>query len=122
MPLRNHFSDRLQRNYRNDDWLSRAEAAKVLTENSDRDVSADYLKVLADRGVLHPQKVSERVWLYQYVELKEIVVKPTRGSAQFEHPTDNALRQRRWRERQSKKALLIIKPDREAVDTVVSLA
>lgn len=101
-----HYSERLGRNYQDEDWLSRTDAAEVLARNSGREkVSTDYLVTLAHRGVLHPMKPSYHVLLFQYKELKDLKIDQQPGRKKFDHVTDNVLRQRAFKARR-KAALL----------------
>jgi hypothetical protein len=95
-----HFSKRLGRCFQDEDLLTKAEAIEVLLENSGLEkISDDYLSTQTRRGLLHPEYPYKRVPLYPYKELRDWVVRPTRGRRTQDVPSWNAERQRRYRER-----------------------
>ncbi|SRR5258706_10432060 len=94
-----HFSKRFDRNFQDDDWLDRREAAQVLSENSGHLILPEYLAVLEQRDQLHPKRVAAKRKLYQYAELCFLKVAPQGGRKMQENPSQNALRQRQYRER-----------------------
>jgi hypothetical protein len=94
-----HYSERLGRAFRDGDELTREEAAQVLAENSGRPVEPKYVFDLVRLGIVQPRYLSPRKLLYQYSEIKQYVVASHVGKKPHEKPTDNALRQRRFRDR-----------------------
>lgn len=94
-----HFSKRLKRNFRDGDLLTRLEATQVISENSERDIQPRYLIEMVRGGRLHPERVSERIFLYPYAELKKQFVSARAGHPTGDRPTDNALRQRKFKAR-----------------------
>ena len=97
-----HYSERLGRDFADGDELTREEVAGVLSENSGRPVAPSYVTDLVRERIFHPRYLSPRKLLYQYSEVRSYFVS-TRGPGRREHtlPSDNALRQRRFRARRS---------------------
>ena len=99
----NHYSARLDRNFEDDDWLFYQEVLQVLSENSEgRPIPRTNVGSLVDHGVLHPRKLigtSRGVNLYQYAEVKNVVVASGRGRRARVADTPGAIRARRFRER-----------------------
>ena len=102
MPI--HFSERFDRFFEDEDWLNRHEAAQVLSSNAGHVVYPEYLNVLVQRDELHPNKISARVSLYQYKELRVKVINTKGGRIKQDNPSPNAMRQRKYRERQQIKS------------------
>jgi hypothetical protein len=100
-----HYSERLGRFFEDGDELTREEAAAVLSRNSGREIESKYVFDLVRLGVLHPRYLSPRKLLYQYSEVKSYVVASRVGKRPHAHPTENALRQRRFRERRRAQSL-----------------
>ncbi len=94
-----HYSDRFRRYFEDGDELTREEAAVVLSHNSGRVVEPKYVFDLVRLGVLHPRYLSPKKLLYKYNEVKSYVVASHVGRHASDLPTDNALRQRRFKER-----------------------
>ena len=95
-----HWSERFDRNFKDDDWLDRHEAAQVLSANSGRMIYPEYLSSLVQRGVLHPRKVGGRLLRYQYSELRTRVVRrESEGRPQTDSPSPAAVRMRAYRAR-----------------------
>ena len=62
--------------YKDDDYLSAAQAAEVLSENSGRIIDPKNLwQLVKRRGWQRAQKVGAR-WLYNYGEIKDVVISP----------------------------------------------
>lgn len=101
-----HYSQRLGRNFEDDDWLFYQEVLQVLSANSGgRAVPRTNVGSLVDHGVLHPKKLigtARGVNLYQYAEVKNIVVASGRGRRARTADTPGAIRARRFRERHKK--------------------
>lgn len=92
-----HYSERLGRNYQDEDWLFRDEAASVISTNSAHYVVPRHLNDYVRRGILHPQVVAPTIRLYQYYEVKNLVVKSRVGRRPLEDPSPGAMRVRRHR-------------------------
>ena len=54
---------------------------------------------MVEEGRLHPEKLSPRIFLYNYAEVKKHYVESHAGRHQEENPNDNALRQREFKAR-----------------------
>jgi hypothetical protein len=46
------------------EYYTASQAAQVLTKNSGKEISADYIRTLAHYGVFHPIKLTDRMNLY----------------------------------------------------------
>lgn len=93
-----HWSERFDRNFKDDDWLDRHEAAAVLSANSGRAILPEYLNKLVQRGLLHPQKINARRSVYQYLEVKSLVIRPEAGRPAGDLPSPAAQRMRQYRQ------------------------
>ncbi len=100
-----HYSERLGRFFEDGDELTREEAAVVLSHNSGRGIEPKYVFDLVRLGVLHPRYLSPRKLLYKYSEVKSYAVASHVGKRPHAQPTENALRQRRFRERRRAQSL-----------------
>ena len=96
---REHYSERLARNFRDDDYLSIQEVRAVLAANRGQDISVDLASNAMRLNTVRHMEINTRVFLYLYDDLKNIVVKIGRGRAAAPSPTAGAERQRRFRER-----------------------
>jgi hypothetical protein len=98
----NHYSARLGRNFEDSDWLFYQEVLEVLSANSGYVVPRTNVGSLVDHGVLHPRKLAgtrRATNLYQYAEVKNVVVARGRGRRAKVADTPGAIRARRFRER-----------------------
>src|SRR5437016_4377123 len=100
MDASGHWSERLDRYYKDDDWLDRHEASQVLTENSGRTILPEFLMLQKRRDKLHPQLRNRKLW-YQYSELRFLKVPAQGGRKLSPNPNANALRQRKYREKRA---------------------
>lgn len=94
-----HYSDRLERYYRDGDLLSVPEVVEVISTNSDRIVSDRALSDIARLHNLRRERPSPRAVLYHYEDIKNIVVASKRGRHTLTNPSSNALRQRAFKAR-----------------------
>ena len=101
---REHYSERLGRNFRDGDYLSVQEARAVLAQNRGGPVSMDLVSHYLSRVGARRMEINKRVHLYLYDDLKNIVVPTTRGRSAAPSATPGALRQRAFRARQREKA------------------
>jgi hypothetical protein len=97
-----HFSERFKRNFQDGDWLTRTEVAAVLTANSGRPVSIEYVSDIARRENAHVQ-IIENKHLYLYDDIKELEVSLKRGPKGELSQSPVAQRQRAFRARQQEK-------------------
>jgi hypothetical protein len=95
----NHWSDRLNRYYRDDDLLVPAEVAEVVSVNSDRIIRPKYVSDLARIHNLEKESPLPGVVAYRYSQVKNIKVAPHRGRRALANPSCNALRQRKFKAR-----------------------
>ena len=93
-----HWSERFDRYFKDDDWLDRHEAAQVLTENSGRPILPEYLAAQVQRDKLHPQLRRGKRY-YRYSELSAMRVAAQGGRPQSPNPSPAALRKRRHDEK-----------------------
>ena len=56
------------------EYYTASQAAQVLTKNSRKEISADYVRTLAHYGVFHPIKLTDRMNLYPRAEVDAYVV------------------------------------------------
>lgn len=107
-----HWSDRLDRFFGEDDLLDKYEATAVLVANSHHNISPEYLAKLRARGklacvhfrdVTHPDRVT-REFYYPYGQLREMVIRSEPGPV-ASSASANAERQRQWRARQKQKPI-----------------
>ena len=96
---REHYSERLHRNFRDGDYLTIQEVRSVLAANRGQEISVDLTSNAMRQNNVRRMEVNKRVHLYLYDDLKNIVVKVGRGRAAAPSPTAGAERQRRFRER-----------------------
>ena len=94
-----HWSERFDRPFKDDDWLDRHEAAAVLSQNSGRAILPEYLAVQVQRGALHPELRRGKRY-YRYAELAHLHVAPQGGRRQSDNPSPSALRKRAYDARQ----------------------
>jgi hypothetical protein len=100
--IMNHYSTRLQRDFRDGDWLTRGEVARVLGENRGRALPADRLvNDFARRRGWHVDRSDKYAPLYRYAEIKDCVIEQRRGRKASSEPSPVALRVRAYRSRQS---------------------
>jgi len=64
----------VQRNVSPDDWLTPAEAALILSQNSGKEVKQEYLGQLVRQGRLKPYKITARLNLYRRGDVEKIVI------------------------------------------------
>ena len=98
-----HFSERLGRHFQDGDELTPAEVAQVVAENSGHEVKAKRVWDLAEQYNLtrhYPYPLS-RLVLYQYSEIKSLVVSDKRGRRPNALPSPVALRQRAYKARRA---------------------
>lgn len=91
-----HWSERFDRYFEDDDWLDRHEAAAVLSENSGRTILPEYLAVQVQRDKLHPQLRPGRRLFYRYGELRGLRVAALGGRPQTDNPSPAAQRKRTY--------------------------
>ncbi len=105
-----HFSERFDRTYQDNDLLDKYEAVAVLVANSHHPISPEYLSKLRQRGrvigvnfkdAAHPERVT-REFYYQYAQLRDMVISTEPGPPRSSE-SSNAQRQREWRQRQKGK-------------------
>ena len=63
----------------NEDWLTTSQAAQIISQNSGKEVSSDYINQLVRRGKLTPRKLDRRTNLYKREEVERIIVEDRRG-------------------------------------------
>lgn len=66
----------------NQEYLTPAEAAEVLSRNSGRAIPQDYVRDLVRYGKLHPLKVNPRFSVYLRSEVESVVVDRRGGKHQ----------------------------------------
>src|SRR5262245_53309100 len=98
-----HYSERLQRDFHDGDYLSIQEVRLVLAANRGSDISMDVTSATIRRHNVRNITINSRVKLYLYDDLKSLVVPLVRGRAASPSPTAGAQRQRAFRERQRQK-------------------
>ena len=64
----------VQRNVSPDDWLTPEEAAKIISINSGKQVSVDYMRNLIRQGRIKPYKITSRLNLYRRGDVEKIKV------------------------------------------------
>lgn len=98
-----HFSERLGRHFQDGDELTPAEVAQVVAENSGHEVKAKRVWDLAEQYSLsrHYPYPQSRLVLYQYSEIKSLVVSDKRGRRPSALPSQVALRQREYKARRA---------------------
>ena len=96
-----HWSDRFKRNFEDGDLLLPAEVAEVISVNSDRIISANYVWDLAQLHKLDRVKPFPTVALYKYEQVKNIKVSDKRGRRAQSNPSPNAVRQRKFKARRA---------------------
>jgi hypothetical protein len=97
----NHWSDRFNRYFQDDDRLLPSEVAEVVSVNSDRIISPKYVWDLAKMHKLDKESPYPGVVLYRYDQVKAIKVAARRGRRSLSNPSDNALRQRKFKARRA---------------------
>lgn len=98
-----HYSERLKRNFIDEDFLSIYEAKAVLSLNSGRNIGHEYVFHIARIKRVEVMQISARMHLYLYRDLKNLEVKATSGRRLSDNPSPCALRQRAFRKRQQEK-------------------
>ena len=63
----------------NEDWLTTSQAAQIISQNSGKEVSSDYINQLVRHGKLTARKLDERTNLYKREEVERIGVEGGRG-------------------------------------------
>lgn len=103
MEKREHYSERLGRNFAPGDWLFAAEALEVLSTNAGRRVSDANLSVLRASGI-RSQLLSPRRRVYLYDDLCDVVIHSSAGRPRDESVSQrsNIRAQRAYRDRQRK--------------------
>ncbi len=102
---RQHYSERLGRNFRDGDYLSIQEVRAVLAQNRGAPISMDLVSHVLVRKGCRRMEVNSRIHLYLYDDLKNIVVPQVRGPAASPSATPGAIRQRAFKARQREKML-----------------
>lgn len=62
-----------------EDWLTAAQAAEIISRNSDKDISSAYVRQLARYGKLRPRHITNRLSLYKRDEVEKIIVEDRGG-------------------------------------------
>ncbi len=69
----------------NKEYLTAAEAAAVLTKNSGRTISQDYVRDLARRKRLSALHLSDKFAVYPRSEVEQLRIRPTVGRPKGSH-------------------------------------
>jgi len=101
-----HYSLRLERNYRDDDWLTRDEVVKVVEQNSGRPILPRSVNKYGERAGWHPDRGNPRVLLYKYSEVKDAVMRAGTGRKLHDNPSPTAVRQRAFKGRRKAEQLV----------------
>jgi hypothetical protein len=59
----------------NDTWITAAEATRILSESSGREITSSYIRYLARSGKVDTKEVDRRTKLYNRRQVKKYVVK-----------------------------------------------
>lgn len=99
-----HYSESLQRNFQDDDWITIAEVKEIISATSGRSVGIGTVgSYLRRRSDIHKREVNANVKLYLYGEIKDIQIADQRGRRRLSEPSSNVLRQRAFQARKRQK-------------------
>lgn len=104
-----HYSERLKRNFVDDDWLSIQEVKDVLDANSGRAIGQEYCSYVMNRDNVQTLPIGDKMHIYLYGDLKNIKVENKRGpkpGARALSSSPVAIRQREFKARQREKKAL----------------
>jgi hypothetical protein len=95
-----HYSTRLQRNFHDEDWLTRGEVAGVIAANSGRHLAHNrFVNDIARRQKWPVDRSDRYSPLYRYEDIKAYRIRHNPGRPAQDNPSPNAQRQRKFREK-----------------------
>ncbi len=103
-----HYSNRLARKFRADDYLTIGEVRAVLAENRNAPISTDVTSYTMARFKVRRLEINACVHLYLYEDVKEITVPLVRGRQAAPSPTPGAARQCAFRARRKAEQLIAL--------------